>query len=127
MFDFILAYFVFLPLYPVLIGTMFYDASFDIFLWIAIAIGIVYLLSKMKLYILRKFFIAIWIMPGTIVCGAGTIVPWPFTISYLYSNGGCVTLLSFTSTLGFNLIIVFGLAWVYSKWKIKRSINHKST
>jgi len=85
MYDFIAAYFLFLPVYPLAIVENFFRDFMASFAWLAIAVLILFIAIKFDLRIFRKIFLAIWVMPGTIVCGSATIAPWPLTVPYLFS------------------------------------------
>jgi len=59
----------------------------------------------------RKLFLCwlvFWFMPGTIICGAATLVPWPMALVMAFAQDGCSTALSLGISLVFNAILVLG-------------------
>ena len=107
MYDFIAAYFLFLPLYPLAIIDNFSRGWLESTIWLGISILVMFVSIKYDFTLFKKIFISIWLMPGTVVCGAATIAPWPLTVPYMFYEGGCATIISTLVSLLFNFIIVF--------------------
>jgi len=118
MYDFIAAYFLFLPMYPLAVIDNFSSDYGISFLWLAIAIIGLFLAYKFDLSLFRKIFIAVWVMPGTIVCGAAGIMPWPLALTWY---GTCAGLFSISVTLIFNFILIFSFSFLISKVMGKRN------
>ena len=112
MHDFIATYFLFLPVYPLALIEQFSRGPMGLVAWFVVSILVAYLLVRFKQRTALKIFIAVWIMPGTIVCGAAAIAPWPLTIPYMFMVGGCTNFLSASITLVFNVILVFGFSFL---------------
>lgn len=121
MYDFIAAYFLFLPVYPLAVIENFSRGPLASIVWLAIAILAIFLSIKFEWIAFKKTFIAIWVMPGTIVCGAATIAPWPLTVPYMFSEGDCVTIVSTLATLIFNFLLVFGSLMLINKFRNKNA------
>jgi hypothetical protein len=115
MYDFIAAYFLFLPVYPLALLEHFNRAPLGSIVWLIITISVIFLLRRFKQATLLKVFIVIWVMPGTIVCGAAAIAPWPLTIPFIFIGGGCANSLSLSGTLAFNTVLVFGFSYIRAK------------
>ena len=121
MYDFIAAYFLFLPIYPLAVIENFSRGWELSVIWIAVAIVVIFVSTKFNYRLFRKIFISIWLMPGTIVCGAAAIAPWPLTVPYMFYDGGCATIISALVTLLFNFLIVFGCIKLINKLKKKHA------
>jgi hypothetical protein len=99
--------FFFLPQYPLAVIGNFSRDWMVAAIWRGSYILVIFVAITYAYRLCRKILISLWLMPGTIVCGAATIAPWPFTILYMFYEGGCVTVISTLVTLLFNFLIVF--------------------
>jgi len=123
MYDFIAAYFIFLPAYPLFLIGIFWGAPLKSLIWLIVIVVILRITTKLNLVLYRKIFISVWVMPGTIVCGSAAIVPWPLTVPGLFSKYGCANSLSISVTLIFNLILVFLCSALITKIRGKRATS----
>jgi hypothetical protein len=80
------------------------------FVWLALGVVVLELLRRFRRGPCAKLWFALWFMPGTIICGAGTLYPWPFAAYqyWAYRSTMCSTPLSLLICLALNLAVVFG-------------------
>ncbi|MGD9584477.1 MAG: hypothetical protein AB7V26_12525 [Lysobacterales bacterium] len=108
------------------------DAWAVLVVWLAIGLPATWLVNRFVGRRLRLLWIAVWFMPSTLICGSGTLVPWPMAfgsvieeaIDAAVDTGGCITVVSLLMTLTFNLIFVFGGAAAF-RWWLTRKLASK--
>jgi len=109
MLEVVTVYFAGLILYPVALG--FYALEMEIYwelaAWGALGAAVVFLLRFFSKKVLALFFAAVWFMPGTVICGSATVLPWPATVYMLFNDGGCSSYFSVLFTLACNLLVFF--------------------
>ena len=88
--------------------------------WLIVAVLFIWILLRKQKYVVLKLFTSVWIMPGTIVCGAAGLAPWIMTTTWSLNDSGCANALSLSITLIFNLAIVFGVSKLYTSFKLRR-------
>ena len=89
-------------------------------IWLVVAVLLVWVLLRKQKYVVLKLFASVWIMPGTIVCGAAGLAPWIMTTTWVFNDSGCANILSLSITLVFNLAIVFGVSKFYGFFKQRK-------
>lgn len=121
MYEFIITYFLFLPFYPLAWIESFNRSFVLTTVWLLVSVVTIFFTGKLGFKKFRKIFIAVWVMPGTIVCGAATIAPWPLTLFYVSGKGSCTTVISALVTLLLNFILVFGFSRLIMKLRYNKS------
>lgn len=124
MIETVLTYLYFLPFYPiVVIGYALESGIFLHFLiWLVVGCFIGHCLRQIGKNYLFLTWLIIWFMPGTIICGSATMVPWFATILVTFNPGGCASLFSVGFSLVANTLIIFGLQYIYV-WYKRRKIT----
>lgn len=120
----ILTYFFYLPFYPLVV--VFYSLEMGILHyligWVALGSVIAYLVRRTIFNFLFPYFFVVWFMPGTIICGSATVVPWATTIPFMFNEGGCVSWFSLIFNLAANTAVVFIVRFLYLKyWWAKKN------
>ena len=105
-FEFLITYFVGVVIYPFFVIFWGVSAPIYIGVWFFISVLGIYLLLRYKKPELLKIFVAFFIMPGTIICGAATSVPWPMAALSEQSGSGCTPVWALLSSLVFNFALV---------------------
>jgi hypothetical protein len=80
--------------------------------WMLIGLSIAYGLYRWAPRLLFKLWIVVWFMPGTLICGSATLIPWVSLLFWLGNEGHCVTLSSTITCLALNFFVVFTVAAV---------------
>ena len=122
MLETVITYFYFLPFYPLVVFGYALESELFLQLIIWFVLGCFvghYLRSFGKSYLFLAWLV-IWFMPGTIICGSATMVPWFTTIWVALSTGGCSNLFSLSFSLAVNSIIVFGVRFIYVWYKQRK-------
>ena len=115
MIDVIGTYFLFLAIYPVAIAMYAVDMPYQFAAWLLMGIIGVWILWRFAATALYKGWIALWLMPATIICGAATLLPLPFAVWMLFGPGRCATVGSILLCFALNVMIVFGAAALWRK------------
>ena len=118
--DFVLGYFWFLPQYPLAIAQYAESQPLEVCVWIVVSIVGVIALRRALGGRWLKPFIAVWIMPALLVCGAAGVWPWPYSIFAIFGVGHCATPGSSAICLGLNLTLVYGIAALWRKWRQRK-------
>ena len=87
--------------------------------WVFIGVLVVFALKRAKRRAYLLAWIAIWFMPGAIICGSATLVPWPMTLYGSITGSECSTPLSVLLSLFFNSLLV-GAGWALVRHVAKR-------
>jgi hypothetical protein len=122
MISYVLFYLIWLPVYPATLMMYLLQSSalgsFAIWLVLGIAAGLYFHHKRLKF--LLSLWLAIWFMPGPLICGAAALIPWITTPPYYFVDGNCVSLVSmgvsFAMNLGIALAGVFFSDWVLVKF-----------
>ncbi|MEM7431871.1 MAG: hypothetical protein AAF351_08020 [Pseudomonadota bacterium] len=86
-----------------------------------LSIGVIGILALRRFFqLLLKPFVAIWFLPSTIICGAAATAPWILVLPYAFYEGGCATPSSLAITLGFNLLLVYGISALWRRISNRR-------
>lgn len=117
--EFLTMYLVGIVIYPFYLVYWFISTPLWLSVWLVVSAVVLVVLHKLGSLSWRKPFIAIWILPGTIICGAATVVPWPLAVSSFASGTGCTTSWALFSALVFNFIITYAVAYLWQTVKIK--------
>jgi hypothetical protein len=91
--------------------------------WLVLGLAVLELLRRLRRGPYGKLWFALWFMPGTIICGAGTLYPWPFAAYqyWAYRSTMCSTPVSLSICLALNLAIVFGGLHLIRRWRETRA------
>ena len=76
--------------------------------WLFIGVGGIFAVRQVAPFFLAPF-IAVWFLPGTIICGDAAAAPWILTVPYAFSEGKCATLLGLMIYLILNLVIAYSM------------------
>jgi hypothetical protein len=115
-------YLLFLVTYPAAIVMYAVDAPREYAVWFVLGIVTLYLLARWRAPV-AKLWMALWFMPGTIICGAATLWPLPFTVWSLYVPVRCASVASVLVCLALNVALVFGVAWSWTRIRRTRASN----
>ncbi|MCX7553288.1 hypothetical protein OS175_05315 [Marinicella sp. S1101] len=117
MYEVLLTYIYFMFPYPT--GYFFYATEMGFIeyaiAWMLVGLSIAYGLHRWAPRLFFKLWIVVWFMPGTLICGSATLIPWITSLFWLGNESYCVTLLSTITCLALNLLVVFTLASVFRK------------
>ncbi len=64
--------------------------------------------------------IAFWFMPGTVICGSATLVPWPLAFIMAFGESGCSSAIALGTTAALNFAIVFGATTLMRRCRCRR-------
>jgi hypothetical protein len=117
-------YVLFLAMYPIAIATYAAEAPGQFVGWFAIGLAAVLLLRRWC-PLAVKLWIALWFMPGTIICGAATLLPLPFAVWAAFNPGRCATVASLLECLALNNVFVFGITSLFRKLRRMRATHNK--
>ncbi len=116
----VLLCYVGLPLYPVALAVELAEDPLLIVGWLLCGLVVLELLRRFGGRHLRPVWFALWLMPGTIICGSGTFVPWPMATVAALRSSPCTTATSVLVCLGMNLTIVFAVVALYRMMRARR-------
>ncbi len=115
--EFLFFYFQYLLITPVMYLYWVKVMPLYMALWFLIGLGTLIGLKYFKNTVFTKPFISIWFMPGTVICGAATTMPWPLTIFSYVSGNGCTPLFALSLSLLFNFLFVYGVYAIYNYFR----------
>ena len=109
-FEVIGVYFLFLIIYPVtFVGVaIFYP------LWSVPGVLVTYLLYRYVKPAL-PIWVALWLMPGTVICGAAAVIPLPVSALTALEPKGCSSPATLVICALLNLALVYGSRAVYPR------------
>lgn len=84
------------------------DAWVLLVAWLVVGAFVVWRVARRKSRRALFAWIAFWFMPGTVICGSATLVPWPLALIMAFGESGCSSALSLGTTAALNFAIVFG-------------------
>lgn len=119
--EFLIMHFTGVAIYPFYLAYWSFSSPLWMGIWLIIAVVILYLVNKNYSYVWRNLFIAIWIFPGTIICGSATVVPWPLAVLSFFSGTGCSPIWALISSFAFNIIVVHLVFQCWTIFRTKRS------
>ena len=123
--EFLSVYWLGVAIYPFYLWFWFISTPIWLVAWLVIGLLLTATLVRFALKKWLKFFVAIWVLPGTVICGAGSVAPWPFALmSLLASEGGCTPAWALVTALLFNLFLVFASAIVLQRFKLNRQATN---
>ena len=105
-------YFMFLVVYPL----VFVGFAFLYPLWSLPGLAMAFVLNRYFKPAL-PIWIALWLMPGTVTCGAAMIAPLPVTAVGLFDPKGCGSPSSLCVCALLNLGLVYGVRAAYPRVK----------
>jgi hypothetical protein len=71
-----------------------------------------------------KLWVALWFLPGTLICGAAAIAPWPAVALRALAGVPCGNILSLTLCLSLNVCLVFGVARIARRfWRRRAAVS----
>ena len=115
--EFLTTYIIGVVLYPLFIAYWGVSAPIYIGIWLVLCSAIFYLLLRFRKKEITKIFVAVFVLPGTIICGAATVVPWPMAVLSAQSGSGCTPIWALLISLVMNFIVVYTGAYIVSKFK----------
>jgi hypothetical protein len=101
------------PLYPVASAIAVVLQPMSYVPWLIAALVGTVLFARLRIRSLWKIWVAVVVMPTTIICGSWELVPWPMGLLALGGEGECSTILSVLVCLLLNLIVVYAGAGVF--------------
>jgi hypothetical protein len=117
----IIVYFGFMPQYPLTLWEWAHNEPWKAGAWIIIGVGGIVVFRRISGARFLKPFIAVWFMPGVLICGAAGLWPWPVTLEDTFGPAICSNVLSAGICLGLNFLVVFGVIAVWRKFRRWRS------
>ena len=109
-FEVLAVYFLFLVVYPVAFVVV---AIFNP-LWSVPGVAITYLLHRYAKPTL-PIWVALWLMPGTVICGAAALIPLPVAALTAFRPGGCSSPATLVICALLNLALVYAFRAVYPR------------
>lgn len=120
MLEFLLIYCFGLAIYPYFLLYWFSAVGVETLIYLVpTALGCV-LLARYRQRLLLKLFIATILLPGTVICGSATVIPWPMALASYLSGSACTPLWALLTALVFNLALVFLFSSLISRIKRHR-------
>jgi hypothetical protein len=123
----VLVHFGFMPQYPLAVFEWFRGQPWEGLAWLTIgALGLL-AFRKIRRRQFLKPFVAVWFMPGVMVCGAAGLWPWPVTLFDAFGPGMCSGPFTAATCLGLNLMSIYGLAAAWRWFRRRRSTGIQSS
>lgn len=119
MIDVVVTYVLFLATYPVAIALYALDDPGKFAVWFVLGLMTLSLLVSWSPPI-AKLWAALWLMPGTIICGAATLLPLPFAVWSLFAPVRCASVGSVLVCSALNAALVFGVGWSWTRIRRRR-------
>jgi hypothetical protein len=116
---------LFIVAYPANIVVYGLDQPTLILSWFAIGAVVLFLLVWRKQQLLRAIWVALWFMPGAIVCGAAALLPWPPALWAHFGPGNCASVQSLLIAFVLNVAVVFGIVGLL-RWLQRRRQSHNN-
>jgi len=104
-------------LYPMYMAETWVDFYPWYSLIFAVALAAYVLLKKIARPSWFKPVVVVLLMPGTIICGSFTAVPWPMALLFFFGEGNCATFLSLSICLSLNTLVVYGISSIWKRLK----------
>lgn len=115
---------IFVLAYPANIVVYGIEQPVQIIGWLAIGLVLLFALRRTHRR-LGEVWIALWFMPGAIICGAAALLPWPFAVWAHFGPGNCAPVLALLSAAIINGIVVFGVAVAWRHWRRRWGPHNK--
>ena len=116
LFEVVAVYFMFLPIYPV---TFVGEAIFSP-LWSVPGILVTFVLYRFSKPLLPVW-IALWLMPGTVICGAAAVIPLPVSALSALDPKGCTSPAALVVCALLNLSLVYAFRAIYLRFRRPRT------
>jgi predicted membrane protein len=115
--EFLLTYIIGIILYPLFIAVWGVSAPIYIGVWVFLCTAFLYLFLRYRKRGIVKIFVAVFVLPSTVICGAATVVPWPIAILSAQSNSGCTPIWALLTSLVMNFIVVYIGTYIVYRFK----------
>jgi hypothetical protein len=110
LFEVVAVYFVFLVTYPVsFIGTAIFYPMWSV-PGVVVTLGLWRFSNR-----LLPIWVALWLMPGTVICGAAAVIPLPVAAQSALQPGGCSSPATLVVCALLNLLLAYRFRAIYSR------------
>jgi hypothetical protein len=94
--------------------------------WLVIGIAVLLVSTSLRLWMLRRIWVALWFFPGAIICGAAALMPWPFALWSHFGPGNCAPVTSLLFSALLNVVVVLGVAEGWRRLRKGRQLHDKA-
>ncbi|MCE2028695.1 hypothetical protein [Sessilibacter corallicola] len=122
-FEFLTTYFLGFITYPFYLIYWGIIAPKNFVTWLIFCVIVISILQKYKLRKYLKLFLAVFVFPGTIICGSATVIPWPFSVYTAFSEGDCTPFWALFSSLILNVLIAQFFSRLYKYFNSMRRVK----
>jgi len=113
--DVIATYFGLLASYPWAFASVATDQPLWLSAWLIV--GVIALVLARRSRIVTIGCLALWFLPGTVICGSAMLVPLPYAVAAALGPGKCAGPASLAICIVLNAAIVVGLAWLLQRMR----------